>query len=322
MNNFEFKKIMEYFTLNKNENDCYLIGELKLYYDGRGFAIVEGKTPFELAKIINNKYDNSVYKIRVNGNNDLETPYSNVYTYHIDTIEGLAAFLLETKIYYSDSPSTFEELDEILNSIYLNILKSVDTQTSIYNWMLEQNNRKEYFKTILSTETYLDFKLRKKIEQFDKVMNPFCDLNLNTYSNNFIVYGCEGKENNWFSLTDKDSKIAMLTIKKDGGFVLKLHIPYEEPYEFNIYHYFENNKEEIAFEEYNESDLTRLEYNITDKSFGKMYGEKHRATINDKNFIIDKLNEYIALVEEIIKKNITTISEENQALEKKLSSKK
>ena len=45
-------------------------------------------------------------------------------------------------------------------------------------------------------------------------------------------------------------------------------IPTEIPYGIEVYHYFDKDGEEIAFEKYDESDLTRIEYNLRDETFG------------------------------------------------------
>ena len=303
MNKFELDKTMECFGYKKN--DSYEVGKLSIYHDDKYFTIIEGQTPFELANIIYKKYDNNKYLIRVDGNHENYAPTGDVYTYHIDTIEGLVAFLIETKNYYSKAQTSSDELETILSMVYQKILENVNPQVGIYDWMLERNNRKEYFKTLLSSNTYLDFKLRKKIESFDKAVSPFCNEDFSIKDNNFAVNGYGYvEEDSWFILTDKESGIKLSTTRKKDGFVLRLHIPSVKPYQINVYHYFVENEEEIAFEKYDETDLTRIEYNLTNKSFGELYGEKHQATTEDKNFVIKSLEKYITLARNIVAKNI------------------
>ena len=98
---------------------------------------------------------------------------------------------------------------------------------------------------------------------------------------------------------------------------MKLHVPTESPYEIDVYHYFDKNGEEIAFEKYDESDLTRIEYNLRDETFGEHYGEKHKATTNDKKFVINTLGEYITLARNIVAKNICTKSNDMGTVLKK-----
>lgn len=315
MNKFELDKIMECFGYKKS--DIYEIGEQRFYHGGGYYTIVDGRTPFELALLISQKYDNDKYKIRVDGDNESKIPSGDIYKYHIDTTEGLAAFLFETQNYYSKSQNSPNELENILSMIYTKIIENVNPQMSIYDWMLDRENRKEYFKTLLSSSSYLDFKLRKRIENFDNIVNPFCNKNLDINNNGFIVRGYGYQEDSRFSLIDKESSITMLTIRKSDGFILQLHIPTDLTFEINVYHYFDKDGEKIAFEKYDEIDLSRIEYNLTDKSFGEHYGEKHQATMEDKNFVIKKLDEYNALVKNIISKNV-----DNKSNGKKMELKK
>ena len=93
-------------------------------------------------QLVYKKYDNHKYLIRVDGNHENNTPTQDVYTYHIDTIEGLVAFLIETKNYYSKAQTSSDELETILSMVYQKILENVNPQVGIYDWMLERNNRR------------------------------------------------------------------------------------------------------------------------------------------------------------------------------------
>ena len=313
MNKFELDKVMECFGFEKSDN--YKINGCNYYHDGRYFTIVNDKIPYELALLIRKKYDNDIYKIRVNGNHESEFPGNDVYKYHIDTIEGLVAFILESQEYYK-SQKLYLDLDQTLNLIYSKILHEVQPNISVYDWMLERENRKDYFKTIFSSKTYLDVKLRKKIESFDNVVNPFANNNLDVDYSIFITRGYGYCHDNWFSLVDKESGIILSTIRKLDGFVIKLHIPTEKPFEINVYHYFDKNGEVIAFEKHNESDLTRVEYNLTDSTFGEHYGEKHIANLADKKYIIQNLDKYIALIDDVIKRNIVITANRSKTLKR------
>ena len=303
MNKFEFDKTME--CLGFDKNDSYKINGCEYYHDGRYFTIVKGKVPYELALLIRNKYDNNVYKIRVNGNHESEIPNGDIYTYHIDTIEGLVAFLIETQNYYSKSNNTSKSFEHLLSMVYSKILQDSDPNISICDWMLNNENRNSYFETILNMDTYLDFKLRKKIESFDNIVNPFCDNDLVLSDFKFIVRGNVYQDNSWFSLIDKYSGITMTTMRETGGFGVKLSVPADNiPYESSVYHYFNKNGEEIAFIKYDEFGLSKIEYNLSDSSFGKQDGIKHIATAKDKKFVIQSLDNYIALAKDVVKKNV------------------
>lgn len=314
MNKFELDKVME--CLGFEIKNCYEINGCKYYHDGRYFTIVDGKTPYELALLIRNKYNNDVYKIRVNGNHEQEVPRGDIYRYHIDTIEGLVAFLLETQDYYSKSQEHSENIEPFLHLVYSKILQDVNPNISIYNWMLNDENRKRYFETLLNTSTYLDFKLRKKLESFDNIVNPFCNSDLDLNNSKFVVRGYSSQDYGWFSLADKDSGITLTTIRNALGFVIKLCVPSDMPYEMTVYHYFDKNGEEIAFEKYDESGLSRIEYNLANSSFGEHYGIKHAATVKDKKFVIQNLDKYITLASEVVRKNVG-ISLNNQKILKR-----
>lgn len=307
MNKFELDKIMECLGLEKKES--YEIKGCKYCHSGSYYTIVKGKTPYELALLISEKYNNNIYKIRVNGNIESEVPSGDVYTYHIDTIEGLVVFLLETHRYYQ---LPFKETEFNLQSVYNKILQEVDPKMSIYDWMLDRENRKDYFKTLLNMNTVLDFELRKKIEEFDNIVNPFCNNNLDLNSSKFIVRGYLYQDGSWFSLIDEESGITMYTFKENNGFVIKLCVPSNSPYITTVYHYFKESGEEIAFDKYDQSEESRIEYNLTNFSFGEHYGIKHTATAEDKKFVILNLDKYITLASDIVKKNIRICQNEKK----------
>lgn len=316
MNKFELDKTMQCFGLKKAEH--YKINGCTYYHSESYYTIVKGKTPYELALLLKEKYDNDIYKIRVNGWQESEVPHTDIYTYHIDTIEGLAAFLLENQDYYSKTKKYSENLDQFLKLVYSKILQGVNPNMSIYEWMLDRENRKDYFKPLLAINSPLDFKIRKRIENFDNIVNPFSNNDLDLNNLGFAVRGYKLQNNNsGFSLTDKHSGATMTTLRETDGFVVRLYIPIDLPYEINILHYFHENGEEIAFEKYDESGLSRIEYNFADNSFGEHYGVKHQATIEDKKFIIQTLDQYIALANNVLEKNLNT-----KSTEKKLSKKK
>lgn len=186
MNRYEINKVME--CMNSSNKGCYYRIEtqrfdLDFHHSDKYYAVVQGVTPYKLALLINKKYDNSKYHIRVCGGHESEKPTGNVYIYHIDTVEGLVAFVLETKDYYSKTHEYTDKMGQLLDRIYTKILEGVSPRKSVYDWMLEDEHRKDYFRTVLSTNTYLDYRIRKKIESFDKAVNPYCcnDIEINNF---------------------------------------------------------------------------------------------------------------------------------------------
>lgn len=57
MNKFELDKVMECFGFDINS--YYEIYGCKCYHDGKYFAIINGKTPYKLARLISEKYDST-----------------------------------------------------------------------------------------------------------------------------------------------------------------------------------------------------------------------------------------------------------------------
>ena len=317
MNKFELDKTMECLGY-KADKDFYLVKGCKFYHDGfRYFTGVYGNIPRDLAKLIYEKYDNNKYKIRVEGAHENAIPVGNVRTYHVDTIEGLVALILELKNYKIKDVSS-EELEEALQLIYKKILKSVDADVSVYDWMLDRENRKEYFKTLFEHNTLLDLRLRKKIVEFDNVVNPFYNNQLDMDDNSFIVNGikCTNGESR-YSLTDKESGISLYTNKSENGFVVKLFVP-SESNEICIYHYYDGREEKVAFEKYDYSNgITRLEYNMTNDTFGKAHEDKNYVKVEDKKFVIKSLEEYITITKGIVSKNIGSEVKENSSVLKR-----
>lgn len=320
MNKLELDKVMENF--NYKQNSKYRYKNLEIYHSCYSYyTIVMGKTPYELAKLINSKYDNSKYHIRVNGNNDNKVPCGDVSYYHIDTIEGLTAFLLETATYYSKDNYYVGELKENLNTIYTRILKEINPRISVIDWMLDSNSRKKYFNSLLSMNSNLDFILRKKIMEFDNSINPFVNGQLEVDSYSFSVNGYKTDDSNSFTLYDDDENIFMTNIKEKDSFVVELKLVNEETGEIIIYHYYDNDGETIAIEEYkyDNSELNRLEYNLSNQSFGECYDEKHKDTNKDKKMIIECLDKYTKIARNAVENSVNKNREWVKTLSRKIN---
>ena len=59
-----------------------------------------------------------------------------------------------------------------------------------------------------------------------------------------------------------------------------------------------------------------MEYNLTDSTFGEHYGEKHIANLADKKYIIQNLDKYIALIDDVIKRNIVITANRSKTLKR------
>lgn len=304
MNKFELDITME--CLGLEQSDSYYINGYKYYNNGKYFTIVEGRIPYELAKLISEKYDNKKYHIRVNGNSEYDIPTEDVYTYHIDTVEGLIAFISETQKYYFNEESKIDNINTFLNLVYKNILLKINPTMSISEWMFGRKNSKTYHNTLLRNRTSINLKLRKKINEFDNCVNPFCNGKIEIDNYGLVIHGDNEKDYNWFSISDEKSNIVLTTIRKEEGFVVKFYMGLIKPYEFDIYHYYDKEGEKIAFECYDEDCFNRTEYNLTTDIF-EVNNKSYLATNDNKETIINILNKYI----DIIKRHIYSKIENN-----------
>lgn len=314
MNKFELNIIMNVFGYE--ESPLYRVNECDIYHGGSYYAVVKGNTPYELALLIREKYDNDKYKIRVNGGREEEYPEKDIYTYHIDTKEGLVAYILERQNYYSASKESSNDLDNIMKTVYTKILAATDPRLSIYDWMLDRENRKEYFKSLLNVNTGLDFKLRKKIDDFDNTINPFVKGNIDLDKQNFIVDGYNGKDENYFALIDQESEVMLSTYREKEGFTIELRVPLEKPYGNYVYHYFNKGVEVLAFETYDENGISRLEYNLTCNTMSPQLGYTHQPSVKEKKLLIYNLEQYIALASKVVERNLGTKKDDAAVLNK------
>lgn len=314
MNKFELNTIMNVFGYE--ESSLYRVNECDIYHGGSYYAVVKGNTPYELALLIREKYDNDKYKIRVEGGREEEYPKKDIYTYHIDTKEGLVAYILERQNYYSTSKESPNDLDNIMKTVYTKILAATNPRLSIYDWMLDRENRKEYFKTLLNVNTGLDFKLRKKIDDFDNTINPFVKNDIDLNNQNFIVDGYNGKYENYFALIDQESDVMLSTYREKEGFTIELRVPLEKPYGSYVYHYFHKGVEVLAFETYDENGVSRLEYNLTNNTIGPQYGDKHQPSVKEKKLLIYNLGQYIDLASKVVERNLGAKKDDAAVLKK------
>ena len=301
MNKFELDKTMEYFECKKK--DVYLFKNLNIYHSGKYYVVVQGRVPYNLAEQIYKNYNNEKYLIRVNGNNASEIPTTDIYTYHIDTMEGLIAFLTETKNYYSEESNI--SYKNVLNQVSKSILEDIGS-ISFNDWLLQYENQDELLKTKQNSNIVIDIGIRNRLDKFDKLVNPISSNILDIEKSKFIVHGYKDENTKGYVLIDKESNIYLKTYcdnSKENMFMYKLNIPQKDPFEINVYHTFDRDGEVVSFETYNKKGLKRINYNLTTKEFGKTYGKKHNVTMKDKEFVIKQLDEYIPLIEELIEKN-------------------
>lgn len=194
---------------------------LIIWYYGTSYAIVKGTIPSELAEIIYEKYPGKKYGIGINGGRiDINPKDESVRYYHIDTKEGLLAFITEFEDYelrQKGLPETevdnYDKLLGIINEKLLTIANpGVSPQDCVKGLI---GDTKEYRIALENTKnSEIGLYLRKAINNFDKAVNPYLDNNIEldsveNYSKN-VTLGVYSNEN-----TDKNNIVdCELRIKK------------------------------------------------------------------------------------------------------------
>jgi len=200
-----------------------------------------------------------------------------------------------------------ENMDVFLDNVYKNILLNVNPTISISEWMFGRKNSKTYHDSI-KNKSSINLKLRRKINEFDNCVNPFCNGTVQVDNYGLEINGGVDKNYNWFSIYDEKSNIVLTTIRKEEGFVVKFYMGLISPYEFDIYHYYDREGEKIAIENYDENGLKRIEYNLTTDSIVENNKES-LASYSKKELMIKILNTHI----EIIKRHIYKQIEKNNS---------
>lgn len=103
--------------------------------------------------------------------------------------------------------------------------------------------------------------------------------------------------------------------EEDGSYIINGCRFYHDEYKYFARVYGDISREFVTnlFEKYDYSkNVSRIEYDITHDTFGELYVENHPVTVEDKKLVIKKLEEYIKIAEEIVKKN--TMSKSNNGI--------
>ena len=226
MNRLEFNEVLKEFDIynslidttggyNSNE-ESHFWDNTSIYFSDSYYAIVKGKIPFEVDKIISEKYqkeqcgirsvgsNNSCNQVQFSDTNSLGIPEEskndaskkegkNTYieTYHIDSKEGLIILLTELKDYYARKlglPETeVQRYNEILSTINARILMKINPTITTYDWMGEDEQYCEKFLDTIVRDhnTPFEHEFREIIDQFDKTINPYIneDIELDSIEN-------------------------------------------------------------------------------------------------------------------------------------------
>lgn len=246
-----------------------------------------------------------------------KTENKYIDTYHIDTKEGLVILLTEMKDYYARThglPETeVQRFNEVMATINSEILKKVEPSIPTNEWMKgDEENKEIFFETISKgTRTSFGKEFREAIDNFDKVVNPFINENVeleevgnyiqkvnisaNTYDREDGKYR---KKCCQVHITDLETQNKVSYYRSPDGFSYQLKMKLDEEQYLMVLHYYsntgndENDKGEvIAVEYFGDKAPQRIDlrYNITKGVVGTTYGEKTPITPEQKEFIYDEL---------------------------------
>jgi len=308
MNKFELDKTMEVlgyespgeyeysYITGKYETPPYnYLGKYNIFL--RNYYCVTSNVNKTIAEGLFKKYNNSKYKIRVDGDNEHKIPYGSCF-YHIDTLEGLVAFLYETAYYetHGHIDESYEGYLKLLTTVYRKILDNMNVYQSINDYMI---NNPDYIKTYLDNRNDLDFNVRSAIQRFDSFVNPFENRNTKIYRNKYEVSGFRNEDKDYNALYLELGDVSLRTIKEDGTFVNRLQIG-EDYGETNLYHYFSDGAETFAVDIWDEKRNDRREYDITHRLYGKQYEKKHPVRYYEKQYVIDNIDKYLGIAQKRI----------------------
>ena len=259
MNRLEFNEVLKEFDIdnslidttggyNSNE-ESHFWDNTSIYFSDSYYAIVKGKIPFEVDKIISEKYQKEQYGIRPVGSNNScnqvqfsdanslgipeeskndaskkEVKNTYIETYHIDSKEGLIILLTELKDYYAKKlglPETeVQRYNEILSTINARILMKINPTITTYDWMGEDEQYCEKFLDTIVRDhnTPFEHEFREIIDQFDKTINPYIneDIELDSIENYSQKLDISASSYNSLAGMYRENCCTMVIKAKDG----------------------------------------------------------------------------------------------------------
>ena len=250
-----------------------------------------------------------------------------VCTYHIDTKEGLVILLTEMKDYFARKKrireTEVQRFDELMVTINAEILKKVKPSISTYEWMQADEENNEIFSQTVSSGTKTSFgkEFRKAIDEFDKVVNPFIneDIELDEIGNYLQKVNISANTYDSVDLktrkdccevviTDLETQNKVLYRRNPDGFLYQLQYTFEKNRYLVVSHYYstagsdENDKGEVITIDYYGDNVPQeidIRYNLTKGVAGKTYGERTPITLEQKEFVYDELLKAIGMASSI-----------------------
>lgn len=281
----------------------------------------------DIRKYIDQNLSENEYKTA--RRNYLRRTNKNKYvpTYHIDTKEGLVILLTEMKDYFARKKrireTEVQRFDELMVTINAEILKKVKPSISAYEWMQADEENNEIFSQTVSSGTKTSFgkEFRKAIDEFDKVVNPFIneDIELDEIGNYLQKVNISANTYDSVDLktrkdccevviTDLETQNKVLYRRNPDGFLYQLQYTFEKNRYLVVSHYYstagsdENDKGEVITIDYYGDNVPQeidIRYNLTKGVAGKTYGERTPITLEQKEFVYDELLKAIGMASSI-----------------------
>lgn len=256
----------------------------------------------EKKNILKKKLDNSLDEVKF------------IKTCHIDSKEGLIILLNEINKYYGNKEI---DLSDAIKTITSNLLNKINADTTTYEWM---RDNKEFISDYLE-KTYL----RDVLNRFDNSVNPFMNDELDlkpisSYLNNvkIDINSYDRVQNRYrknccsMIITDKNTCNKANYYRSPDGFAYQLECIIDNK-SICISHYYDSlgntsNKGECIYITIYDYIKEEMEYNkmfnITKKLVGDYYYEKTCMTDSDYDELINILNKYILVLEDITINNM------------------
>ena len=347
MNKLEFNEVIRvvnqgFIQIKESEfegDNSYFLGDTEISFSGTYYAQVKGKIPLEFANMIYEKYPVNQYGIKIKGNKNNKKPVyfakkidakEYIDEYHIEKQEGLLIFLAEMQNYILRNKSLpeIENFDDMIVVVNYNILQKVNPTISAFDWMQGDTNKDLYnnsLKRDASDETIR--KYRDALQEFDKAINPFINLSLNTQlvkeymnvvsisSELYTPLTSKDRENCCrLELTDLNTRNSTVYYRNPDGFAFKLKYKMDDGSVFKVSHYFSSNGRDedkgetiaISYISDKKENNFDLRLNITNGMAGATYEEKNGATADQIDFVYEKLTEATEYAKSITNKYAKT----------------
>ncbi|MDE6142220.1 MAG: hypothetical protein K2G03_06415 [Bacilli bacterium] len=349
MNSIEFKKILDVFDIHSITGSTKSVdGNLKSVYSWKGvdlafggtyYALVSGRVPYEVARIMSKKYPDYRDDVRIDGTYGYgcvgekkfypKDEMGNTYIdyYHVDSIEGLVYLLSEIKYFYEVRTYTeksrkafYREQKELLASVYRALIGEGNPSYTTEEWKMDHH----------ICEPLESDEIRELVNQFDVTVNPYINAEVEVKDPSEFVDKAK------MTVYYDRFNIMNMSIFVDGGKVeyrrdvdsnnedefLQYILFYDvnPDYIMSIDHTITSDYDEIRLygfrRNYSNEGKIDLRYDMNTGIVHSTYGDDHHPmTEEEREFFISELNSALKVGQKII---LGRMTKKNNNLAKKL----